>query len=262
MQFISLESEPNEDDVQFASFLSLTKNFESSSEQSSYDGWFHDLNDVHRGAKGTTDICETFSKYYFLLLGAPLTKLFRSTQSSSNVDLPNVFKLSESILKSYEEPSFSRAGKNLLFVYFGIFVLNEIVDAHQPRCPPSYREILFPSHYFGMNGEEVTYRPTTNHSYMILNKLEYCKTYSYEVNNPPRKTNTRTSWIDGETLYGDNKFCSDQMRTFNDGHVIDISTLYSRKSSGLQCFNGNVYIHGSSGFNNMHFYSFRKHFGE
>lgn len=248
--FNSLESEQNDDnqfvDKQFASFLSLTKNFERSSEQLNFDGWFHDLNEVNRGAKGRAHIwmhiqCILF--YYLLFLGAPLTRLFRSTRSSSNFDLPNVFKLSESILKSYEEPSFSSGGKNLLFVYFGLFALNEVVDAHQPRCPPSYREIQFPKDYFDKNGQEVIYQPTTNHSYIILNKLEYCKTYSYEVNNPPRKINTRTSWIDGETLYGDNKFCADQMRTFTAGHVIEISTLYTKKSAGLQCFNGNVYIY-------------------
>lgn len=59
MQLNSPDSEQNDEqfvDKQFATFLSLKRNFEKASEQSSFDGWFHDLNDVHRGAKGAFSI--------------------------------------------------------------------------------------------------------------------------------------------------------------------------------------------------------------
>ena len=168
-----------------------------------------------------------------------MTRLIRTTKphSSTISDLPNVFKLSESLLKNYEL-SFSNGGKNLLFVYFGIFALNEILDSRHLSCPPSYNKIAFPSHYLDKSGQDVSYQPSINHSFVILNKLQHCKTVNGDLNNPPKKANFRTVWIDGETLYGDSKFCSDYMRTFRGGKLADLHLLQSRKEAGLECFNG------------------------
>lgn len=116
--------------------------------------------------------------------------------------------------------------------------LNEIVDARQPRCPPSYQQIKFPTQYFGKDDQEVLYQPTTNHSFMILNKLAYGNSVSNELNNPPRKANYRTAFIDGEILYGNSKFCADQLRTFTDGKLKDITKLSSSDESASGCSKG------------------------
>jgi len=177
-------------------------------------------------------------------LGSPLIRLVRSPANGPPSELPNVFTLSESLLKDNSDSQpFSANGKNLLFVYFGIFVLNEILDSRRHSCPPSYSKIYFPRHYLDKSGKKVEYFPTTNHTFMMLNKLEHCKSVHGDINNPLTKANFRTVWIDGETVYGNSKFCADHMRTFENGRLIDLHILYSLKRTNLHCFNRKFLYH-------------------
>lgn len=154
---------------------------------------------------------------------------------------PNVFRLSESIFKNNEIFS-SINGKNLLSVYFGMFVLNDIIDSSYPKCPPSYRKIPFPKKYLNKDGDEVDYYSATPHSFMLLNKIQNCKLGGYSFSKYPTKLNYRNIWIDGEIIYGDSKFCADSLRTFKRGKLWDFTQGDSSfgQNFGRQCFNCNL----------------------
>ncbi|KAI2797837.1 hypothetical protein BLOT_015257 [Blomia tropicalis] len=199
--------------------ISLFSFFKPNNEQYSFDGWFHDLD---RGSEGSKD--------------SGLMRLFKAQPNS--FEMPNVFRLTESLFRSNDDSkqTFSLSGKNLLFVYFGHYILNEILDSRQFRCPPSYKKISFPEHFIDSTGHEKMF-DGNNHSFVLLNKLEHCKSVNGDLNNLPRMINLRSVWIDGEIIYGNSKFCSDQMRTFKGGRLIDRHDLALMKSTKMECFN-------------------------
>lgn len=168
-------------------------------------------------------------------------KFLFSTQQHTNDSRPNIFLLSESLLKFEDDnPHFSNTGKNLLFAYFGLFVLNEILDSGHPRCPISYSKVYFPEIYFGKNGKEMDYEPSVKHSFMYVNKVEQCNSVRYSINNPLKKMNFRSVWFDGETIYGNSKFCIDSMRTFFGGRVKEFDKF---DTINYRCFNSECQSH-------------------
>lgn len=154
-----------------------------------------------------------------------------------------MFQLSETLLKD-DSIHYSRNGKNLLSVYFGMFILNEILDSSEPSCPPSYHKVEFPRVYLGRNGEEVDYLTPTKHSFMYLNKVQHCK--QMDTSNMWNKVNMRSAWVDGEIIYGNSKFCSDKLRTFIGGKLIDFTELGYKESSNLyliECFKSKFFYY-------------------
>lgn len=181
------------------------------------NGWYHNVFKTSSGAQ--------FSP--LLRLVAPET---RSSES-----WPNVIYLSESLLKNNEALN-SQSGKNVLFTQFSQFVLNEIVDANCPSCPPSYEQIPFPEQYLDHYGKHAPYNNTTPHSFMIVNKAEHDKTVPNSVNRHSNKINKRSSFIDGETIYGDTKLCSDLLRTFEHGKLVDFENVELSSVNKYECF--------------------------
>ncbi|KAF7490082.1 Dual oxidase 2 [Sarcoptes scabiei] len=196
------------DDDENEFFLNLNKLSSSLSisskrenfEPLSYDGWYHDLNDPDLGSKGSPLKRSATSNYQYL--------------SSISDGLPNVFELSESIFQS-NRIHLSQNGKNILAVYFGFFILDEILDTGRPRCPPSYNRIEIPEYFLDEFGNKTERNYPIPHSFMMINKIQHCN------HDPLSKMNYRSIWIDGETIYGDSKFCSDLLRTFTNGKLID-----------------------------------------
>ncbi|XP_046910014.2 dual oxidase 2 [Dermatophagoides farinae] len=219
------------DDEISGSLLRIFKNFPlgstgSSNEFISYDGWYHDLNKPDLGSKGS-----------------PLKRLMFPKLSQPSVDsnmTSNIFMLSESIFKD-NQIHFSVNGKNLMSVYFGMFIMNEMMYTWRPRCPPNYRKIPLPKTYLDRLGNEVRYRPSTpGHSFMFLNEIEHCKLSESSTEYLPSKMNFRSIWIDGELVYGDSKFCADFLRTYKRGRLIDHTKHHQSSSNhrfGRECFN-------------------------
>ena len=104
---------------------------------------------------------------------------------------PNPFDLSDQLLKG-DSGTQSVTGKNALIVFFGIKhdlctphiqpffigqqVVEEILDAQRPACPPEYFNIEIPMNH--------TYRTKPGHTVMPFLRSRYDQRTGYSPNNP------------------------------------------------------------------------------
>jgi len=150
-------------------------------------------------------------------LGAVDTPLLRRVPAAykdgvyepSGHDRPNPLELSEQLLKG-DIGTQSRTGKTALLVFFGQQVVEEILDAQRPACPPEYFNIQIPAnHSYRIN------KPY--HSEMPVLRTRYDMRTGFSPNNPRQQLNEITPWLDGGLIYGTTKAWSDHLRLYKNG---------------------------------------------
>lgn len=173
-------------------------------------------------------------------VGSPLKRMI-DPEPNGREHFPNVFMLTESLLNGKGE-YYSPVGKNMMFVHFGLFVLNDILDSGGVNCPPSYKKIAYPDYVLNEYGHKVNFTIPAGHSkYALINHLEQFKDVQHSVNNFAHKVNQRSVWIDGEIIYGNTKYCADSMRTFEKGMLMDFEAdPDSHDHPALHCFNRKI----------------------
>lgn len=97
------------------------------------------------------------------------------TYIPSGSDRPNPLVLSDELL-SGDIGTKSRTGKNALLVFFGQQVVEEILDAQRPACPPEYFNIPIP--------EGHRFRAINNHTVLPLLRTRYDQRTGNSPNNP------------------------------------------------------------------------------
>lgn len=122
---------------------------------------------------------------------------------------PNPFTISEKTMKG-EFGQMSRTGKTAFLVFFGQQVVEEILDAQRPGCPPEYFNIPIPE------GHE--YRNIGVPAMPFL-RSRYDVNTGNSPNNPRRQINEITPWIDGGLTYGTSKTWADTLRSYNCGQL-------------------------------------------
>ncbi|RZC35513.1 dual oxidase 1-like, partial [Asbolus verrucosus] len=126
----------------------------------------------------------------------------------SGSDRPNPLVLSENLLKG-DTGTKSKTGKNALIVFFGQQVVEEILDAQRPACPPEYFNIKIPDKH--------PYRTEPGHTEMPFLRSRYDQRTGYSPNNPRQQLNEITPYLDGGLFYGTTKQWADQLRTYPNG---------------------------------------------
>ncbi|GFG34861.1 hypothetical protein Cfor_10393 [Coptotermes formosanus] len=127
----------------------------------------------------------------------------------SGHDRPNPLDLSEQLLKG-DIGTQSKTGKTALLVFFGQQVVEEILDAQRPACPPEYFNIKIPE-----NHSYHTHKP--NHSEIPVLRTRYDMRTGFSPNNPRQQLNEITPWLDGGLIYGTTKAWSDHLRLYKNG---------------------------------------------
>ncbi|XP_069693033.1 dual oxidase-like [Periplaneta americana] len=127
----------------------------------------------------------------------------------SGYDRPNPLDLSDQLLKG-DIGSKSKTGKTALLVFFGQQVVEEILDAQRPACPPEYFNIKIPE-----NHSYQTEHP--KHSVIPVLRTRYDMRTGYSPNNPRQQLNEITPWLDGGLVYGTTKAWSDHLRLYSNG---------------------------------------------
>ncbi|XP_014663461.1 PREDICTED: dual oxidase 2-like [Priapulus caudatus] len=130
----------------------------------------------------------------------------------SGQDRPNPFKISEAVFRG--ETGFqSSNSKTALLVFFGQQVVEEILDAQAPGCPPEYFNIPVPVDHPHLN-------PNNFSSFeMPLLRSRYDMRTGFSPNNPRQQLNEITPYMDGGLTYGVTKAWADSLREFEGGRL-------------------------------------------
>ncbi|XP_063929411.1 dual oxidase 2-like [Zophobas morio] len=174
-----------------------TMKTEENVEYEGYDGWY---NNMARPDSGAIDrpLLRRWPAAYADGSYAPVT------------GRPNPFDLSDQLLKG-DSGTQSVTGKNALIVFFGQQVVEEILDAQRPACPPEYFNIEIPMNH--------TYRTKPGHTVMPFLRSRYDQRTGYSPNNPRQQLNEITPYLDGGLFYGITKQWADQLRTYKNGTI-------------------------------------------
>ncbi|KAG1674994.1 Dual oxidase 2 [Nymphon striatum] len=199
-------------------------------EVQSYDGWYNNLGKPSLGAAET-----------------PLTRMVKAAysdgvyQPSGNQNaLP--LEISEKVMKqdnhnkSFKDRK-SKTGKNVLLVFFGKYVSEEILDSQSSSCPPEYFDLKIPKNH--------DYMKVSGHTKMPFIRSKYDHTTGMSPNNPRIQLKSTVgsrhikfqkrrswldisdknklimphSWLDGSFLYGTSKGITDKLREFKNGRL-------------------------------------------
>ncbi|XP_044256242.1 dual oxidase 2-like [Tribolium madens] len=184
---------------------------EKSHEYEGYDGWYNNIAHQDLGA-----------------IDRPLLRRWPAAYADSTYlpagsNRPNPLELSEKLLKG-ETGTKSKTGKNALIVFFGQQVVEEILDAQRPACPPEYFNIEVPQNH--------TYLKMPGHSKMPFLRTRYDQRTGYSPNNPRQQLNEITPYLDGGLFYGITKQWADQLRTYENG-TIDPDGCLASSHDGL-----------------------------
>ncbi|KAJ8975680.1 hypothetical protein NQ317_019635 [Molorchus minor] len=134
----------------------------------------------------------------------------------SGSDRPNPFLLSDELL-SGDIGTMSKTGRNALFLFFGQQVVEEILDAQRPACPPEYFNIAIPEGH----------QYAKFHKEMPVLRTRYDMHTGYSPNNPRQQLNEITPYLDGGLVYGTSKQWSDRLRTYKNGTIDPYGRLAS-----------------------------------
>ncbi|XP_046845729.1 dual oxidase 2-like isoform X2 [Xenia sp. Carnegie-2017] len=169
-------------------------------EYEGYDGWYNNMAHPEWGA-----------------IDMPLTRRVPShykdgVYEPSGSERPNPLSLSQGLMNgSFGTPSSQR--KSALLVFFGQQVVEEILDAQRPGCPPEYFNIEIPDDYTLYNNLGLTKK------IIPFLRSRYHMTTGYSPNNPRQQLNEITPWLDGGLMYGVAKAWADALRSFQDGKL-------------------------------------------
>lgn len=145
----------------------------------------------------------------------------------------------------------SKTGKTAFLVFFGQQVVEEILDAQRPGCPPEY---------FNIHITKESKLSKSEKKEMPLLRSRYDQTTGYSPGNPRQQVNKQmkllsrirvnfftlckflhyvlqlneiTPWIDGGLVYGTAKGWADVLRTFPNGSLARDGLLASQDDEGL-----------------------------
>lgn len=140
----------------------------TATEYEGYDGWYNNPSKPDLGAVDT-QLLRRIPAYYE-----------DGTYKPSGSDRPNPFNLSS--LLDGPMGSTSKVGKNTLLVFFGQQVVEEILDAQRPACPPEYFNIdIPPGHEYRKPNKDTGY---PGHTQMPVLRTRYDMKTGFSPNNP------------------------------------------------------------------------------
>ncbi|XP_014476938.1 PREDICTED: dual oxidase 2-like isoform X2 [Dinoponera quadriceps] len=196
--------------------LSKCAPFRPAEEYPGYDGWYNNVAKTELGAVDT-----------HLLRKVPAT-YEDGVYKPSGSNRPNPLELSDRLL-SGDIGTKSRTGRNALLVFFGQQVVEEILDAQRPACPPEYFNIDIPENH--------TYNLYPGHTKMPVLRTRYDQRTGHSPNNPRQQLNEITPYLDGGLIYGTSKAWSDVLRTYANGTVHPAGELASSPSGSYPEYN-------------------------
>ncbi|OXA56851.1 Dual oxidase 2 [Folsomia candida] len=121
----------------------------------------------------------------------------------------------------------SKTGKTAFLVYFGQQVVEELLDAQRPGCPPEYFNVpIPPDHEFSSEKNE------SGKSEMPFLRSRWSQNSGHSPGNPRQQLNEITPWIDGGLIYGTAKGWADVLRTNPDGTLVPHGLLASVDNKG------------------------------
>ncbi|XP_077997407.1 dual oxidase 1-like [Glandiceps talaboti] len=166
-----------------------------------YDGWYHNEANPDWGAADTT-----------LTRGLPADYSDGVYQPAGN-DRPNPRQIANAVMSGWTGHG-SYLNRTALLVFFGQQIVEEILDAKRPGCPPEYFNIPIPKGDpdFDPDGKGDVYIP-------LLRTRHQQTSTGYSSNVPREQINEITPWIDGGLVYGISKAWTDALRTFEDGKL-------------------------------------------
>ncbi|XP_043487025.1 dual oxidase-like [Polistes fuscatus] len=170
-----------------------------------YDGWY---NNIGRPEVGAVD-----TQLLRRLPAAYKDGVYKPDLKSR----PNPLDISRELL-SGEIGSESVRKRNVLQVFFGQQVVEEILDAQRPACPPEYINI------------EMT-KPEGKIKQMPVLRTRYDQSTGTSPNNPRQQLNEITPYIDGGLIYGTSKAWSNMLRTYANGTFDTNGLLATSKDS-------------------------------
>uniref|UniRef100_A0A6A7G5H1 NAD(P)H oxidase (H2O2-forming) n=2 Tax=Hirondellea gigas TaxID=1518452 RepID=A0A6A7G5H1_9CRUS len=166
------------------------------SEYASYDGFYNNLAYPEQGAVDTPLLR--------LLPTAYRDGVYQPTKRSTNP-----FTVSEATMKG-KSGMVSKAGKTAFLVFFGQQVVEELLDAQRPGCPPEYFNIPIPEDH-----EFRTADPYPKE--MPFLRTRYSMNTGFAPSNPRQQLNEITPYLDGGLVYGVAKGWADVLRAFTNG---------------------------------------------
>ncbi|XP_049837219.1 dual oxidase-like [Schistocerca gregaria] len=181
-------------------------NSNDETEYEGYDGFYNNMAKPDLGAIDTP-LLRRVPAVYADGVYQPATK-----------NRPNPLVLSEQLM-SGNIGNRSNTGKSALLVYFGQQVVEEILDAQRPSCPPEYFNIDIPMGH--------KYREESGLTIMPVLRTRFDMNTGLSPNNPRQQLNEITPWIDGGLVYGTSKTWSDVLRTDEDGNLVPHGELAS-----------------------------------
>ncbi|PIK44178.1 dual oxidase 1 precursor [Apostichopus japonicus] len=188
--------------------LGIKFDYEMEQEWEGYDGWYNNL--AHPDWGGAD---------------LPLTRRLPVAYEDgvfrpAGYDRPNPMNLSRaSMLGDTGLGSFR--GRTALMTFFGQQVVEEILDAQRPGCPPEYFNIKIPEDYEAFQDVTVVNRERQNQirTELPLLRSRYSFQTGYAPNVPREQLNEITPWFDGGLVYGISKAWADALREFDGGRL-------------------------------------------
>ncbi|KAG7203421.1 hypothetical protein KM043_013488 [Ampulex compressa] len=177
-----------------------------------YDGWYNNIGRPESGAVDTPLLRRWPAAYE------------DGVYKPSGSKRPQPLELSEKLLNGGIGTK-SRTGRNALLVFFGQQVVEEILDAQRPACPPEYFNIDIPKDH--------PYRKETGHTQMPVLRTRFDMRTGYSPNNPRQQLNEITPYLDGGLMYGTSKAWSDVLRTYANNTFDPNGLLATSDSEGL-----------------------------
>ncbi|XP_033120692.1 dual oxidase-like isoform X2 [Anneissia japonica] len=166
-------------------------------EYSGYDGWYNNPSNPNWGAADM-----------------PLRRLVPPAYSDgsykpSGNNRPSPLEVSEAVMKG-ETGHQSFLNRTVMMTFFGQQVVEEILDAQRPSCPPEYFNIPIP--------EGHKFKVTEDFSMPFL-RTRYDENTGKSPNNPRQQLNEVTPFLDGGLIYGTSKAWADALREFEGGRL-------------------------------------------
>ncbi|XP_077966931.1 dual oxidase 2-like [Styela clava] len=179
-------------------YIKLSRGEEAEKEYPPYDGWYN--NRAHP-EWGVVDM--------------PLTRRLPShyqdgVYQPSGWNRPNPRTISVELMEG-ETGKNSYQNKTAFLVFFGQQVVEEILDAQRPGCPPEYFNIPIPKN------DSMYDRDGTGTVEIPLVRSRYQQAITgYSPNFPRQQLNEITAFIDGGLTYGVSKAWADALRLLKD----------------------------------------------
>lgn len=175
-------------------------------EYETYDGWYNNPAQPYLGTVGSPLIRLLPPSYEDGVLKPKIRR-----ENANPLNISNLIMEEDKSCSNCAISACSRTGKNVLMVFFGQFVSEEIMNTQVPSCPPEYFSIKIPSgNHFDKVGPK----------HMPFVRTVYDKQTGKSPNNPREQITSATAWIDGSVIYGISKPHSDTLRSFENGQLL------------------------------------------